>query len=67
MNRNKIELLASANWSRTNWNLSWKSIIKLDELLPRVGERYQISLLDSEAQHTKMGDIICFGSLHIQN
>lgn len=55
MNRNKIELLASANWSRTNWDLSWESIIKLDELLPRVGERYQISLQDSEAQHTKNG------------
>lgn len=55
MNRNKIELLASANWSRTNWNLSWKPIIKLDELLPRVGEKYQISLQDSEAQHTKSG------------
>lgn len=55
MNRNKIELLASANWSRTNWNLSWESIIKLDELLPRVGEKYQISLQDSEAQHTKNG------------
>lgn len=53
INRNKIELLASANWSRTNWNLSWEPIIKLDELLPRVGERYQISLKDSEARHTE--------------
>ncbi|MDQ9818135.1 hypothetical protein [Acinetobacter bereziniae] len=55
MNRNKIEVLASANWSRTNWDLSWESIIKLDKLLPKVGEIYQISLQDSEAQYTKNG------------
>ena len=55
MDRKKIELLASANWSRTNWDLSWEPIIKLDEILPRVGEQYQISLQDSEAQNTKNG------------
>ncbi|MDY6481936.1 hypothetical protein SKM54_05685 [Acinetobacter faecalis] len=55
INRNKIELLASANWSRISWKLSWEPIIKLDELLPRVGERYQISLKDSEARHTENG------------
>lgn len=55
MNRKKIELLTSANWSRTNWDLSWEPIIKLADILPRVGERYQISLQDSEAQNTKNG------------
>lgn len=55
MNRKKIELLTSANWSRTNWDLSWEPIIKLDEILPKVGERYQISLQDSEAKNTKNG------------
>lgn len=55
MNKNKIELLSSANWSRTNWDLSWESIIKLDDLLPKVGQRYQISLKDSEAQDTQNG------------
>lgn len=55
MNRNTIELLTSANWSRTNWDLSWESIIKLDELLPKVDQTYQISLEDSEARDTKNG------------
>ena len=52
---NKIELLASANWTRTNWDLSWQSIIELSELLPTVGESYEIVLLESEAENTSNG------------
>lgn len=55
MNNNKIELLASANWTRTNWDLSWQPIISLSELLPKVGESYEITLQDSEANDTKNG------------
>lgn len=55
MNQNKIELLASANWTRTKWDLSWQSIIELSELLPKVGECYEITLQDSEAEQTQNG------------
>ncbi|WP_162626594.1 hypothetical protein [Acinetobacter sp. CFCC 10889] len=51
----KIELLASANWSKTNWDLSWQPVIDLNELLPKVGESYEITLLGSEADHTQNG------------
>lgn len=52
---NKIKLLKSANWSQINWDLSWETIINLDEILPKVGGNYQISLEDSEARYTKNG------------
>lgn len=39
MYKNKIELLASANWTQVNWNLSWQSIIELSELLPKLGQK----------------------------
>ncbi len=31
MNNHKIELLASANWSKINWDLSCQSVIELSE------------------------------------
>lgn len=52
---NKIELLVSANWSKTNWDLSWQPVIDLNELLPKVGESYEITLQDSEADYTQNG------------
>ena len=52
---NKIKLLTSANWSQINWDLSWETIINLDEILPKVGGNYQISIEDSEARYTKNG------------
>ena len=52
---NKIKLLTSANWSQINWDLSWQTLINLDEILPKVGENYQISLEDSEAKYTQNG------------
>ena len=55
MNNNKIELLVSANWSKINWDLSWQPAIDLNELLPKVGESYAITLQDSEADHTQNG------------
>ena len=55
MNNHKIELLASANWSKINWDLSWQSVIELAEILPKVGQSYEITLQDSEADHTKNG------------
>ena len=59
MYKNKIELLASANWTQVNWNLSWQSIIELSELLPKIGQNYEITLQDSEAEHT------CNGIYHV--
>lgn len=59
MYKNKIELLASANWTQVNWNLSWQSIIELSELLPKLGQKYEITLQDSEAEHT------CNGIYHV--
>ena len=55
MNNNKIEVLVSANWSKTNWDLSWQSVIEISELLPKVGESYEITLQDSEADYTQNG------------
>ena len=55
MNKSKIELLASANWARVNWNLSWQSIIELSELLPKIGQKYEITLQGSEAEQTCNG------------
>lgn len=52
---NKIELLTSVNWSRSNWELSCQSVIDLDGLLPKVNESYEICLFDSEATHTQSG------------
>lgn len=53
--KERIELLASANWSKINWLLSFESVISLDELLPKVAESYEITLQDSEADHTQNG------------
>nr|WP_174505234.1 hypothetical protein [Acinetobacter sp. Marseille-Q1620] len=51
----KIELLASAEWSRTNWELNCQPIIELDDLLPKVGESYDLILQGRESELTKEG------------
>lgn len=35
-----IEIILGMQWSKLNWELSWSSIVKLDDLLPKIGGKY---------------------------
>lgn len=43
-----IELLQTMQWSTLRWDDSWKEIIEIDSLLPKVGKKYPIKLEDNE-------------------
>ena len=43
-----VELLQTMQWSKLCWNESWEEVIKLDSLLPKVGQTYPIKLDENE-------------------
>lgn len=43
-----IEILQTMIWSKLCWDASWKEVIELDTLLPKVGQRYPIKLDENE-------------------
>lgn len=43
-----IELLQTMQWSKLCWDASWEEVIELNDLLPKVGQKYPIKLEDNE-------------------